>query len=30
MNNEPSIHFVASQADGAEAKADALRERYGQ
>ena len=30
MNREPAIHFVASQADGAEAKADMLRARYGQ
>lgn len=30
MKTEPAIHFVASQADGAEAKADLLRERYGQ
>ena len=29
MNNEPRIHFVASQADGAESTAQALRARYG-
>jgi NAD+ kinase len=30
MKTEPAIHFVASQADGAEAKADVLRSLYGQ
>jgi NAD+ kinase len=29
MNSEPRIHFVASQADGAESTAEALRARYG-
>jgi NAD+ kinase len=29
MNNEPRIHFVATQQDGAESTAESLRERYG-
>lgn len=29
MKNEPRIHFVATQQDGAEDKAESLRERYG-
>jgi NAD+ kinase len=30
MNNDPRIHFVATQQDGAEEKAEALSQRYGQ